>query len=1447
MIRPDLDPTHVFASTREEEMYSYPLGGPFFRDDNKAVFRLLSDLVKDQSATWIQPFQASQDGRRAWQALVTHFDGGGQKEKRISRAEATIESLTYNNERVFSFDSYSAKLLKAFRTLDDTPSQRTPAHQVRVLLEKIKFTTPEFAVIKSHVRANYRSDLQGAITYISREVSEIFPAVVPGQRNQARHRFVSEAASQQPPQSRNRSFSGLEQNNGIYTFYGVDVTDVTRWFTSQEMRMLGASGQAYIYQERDRLQGGGVGGGRGTRGGRGFGGRGRGGRGGGGGRGIGEIHTNDQSVITDITNDQGEQRSTATGTETGANDRGSNNGRRFGGGAYQGTGGGSESNGDRRRVSVVKCGPQRRVVGKMEKVWLSHENGDKEMGRNEMDTMADTCCAGKNWTLLETTGMECSVNDFAGNQVGKSSVPVATCATVVREPGSGVEVVVIGHQMLWFGEKLDKSLLNQNQIRHAGHVVRDDPTMKSNGFGIWADGLHIPFEVQGTTVFFESRAPDRHEIETLPSVTITRQELWDPHHVNITSPQSSPYQEAYGDTDAKIGLVSSLLAPSGIVRKLTAVPVPRVRQVATDRHSEVTPELLSRKWKIGLDTARATLRVTTQRGIRTAVAPITRRYRVDNLALHRNRLQGRFFTDTLFSKTLSLSGNKCAQVFTDGQFSTVYPLESKAHVGRALARFIDKVGVPESLTADLAGEQAGSSTLFNKLVRFHRVDMRWSEKGTGKQNHKAEREIGLLKQRWHRRMADSNVPRRLWDFGLVYETGLLSRIARGPDGRSGVERITGNTPDISEWVDFAFYDLVWYHNNDKVDATDEQVHLGRWLGIAHRIGSDLCYWILTKSGKVVARTTVQHVTKDDLSKPEIVEKVKQFELIVANRLDERDFTDNNSGGPGYLEDVYIEEEKRGRAGVVPTDEEYGNMIQEEIPEVDDNEPEYDEYVGTQVQIDVGGEALIGTVEKRQKGLDGKPTGRKHHNPKFDTRTYSVKFPGGVVHEFTANVIAKNMFSRMDDEGKRHFVVSEIVGHRRSGDAVSTEDGFYLSSNGNKHSRKTTKGWEIAVELRDGTQMWLPLKDVKNGYPMELAEYAVAQGIEQEPAFHWWVPATLNHMRRILKKVKKKYWRTTHKYGIKLPHSVEEALKIDRITSTTYWKDAIEKELRVVKVAWESREDLDLGEVRAGRQLIGHTEITCHMVFDVKMDLTRKARLVAGGHLTDAPSSLTYSSVVSRDSIRIAFLLASLNNLKVLACDIGNAYLNAPCREKIWFLGGPDVGTEYQGKVCVMVRALYGLKSSGASWRATLMATLYEMGFEDTKADPCVLRRKAKKDSGEEYYEVILVYVDDILLVSHNPQPVLDEINKHYKIKAGSIGEPSTYLGAQIYKHNLPDGNWAWGMSSEKYVTNAVKIVEGLLQEDGDGHHLKTTARVPVPTSYKPELDTSPELDADLTA
>jgi cyanate permease len=142
--------------------------------------------------------------------------------------------------------------------------------------------------------------------------------------------------------------------------------------------------------------------------------------------------------------------------------------------------------------------------------------------------------------------------------------------------------------------------------------------------------------------------------------------------------------------------------------------------------------------------------------------------------------------------------------------------------------------------------------------------------------------------------------------------------------------------------------------------------------------------------------------------------------------------------------------------------------------------------------------------------------------------------------------------------------------------------------------------------------------------------------------------------------------------------------------------------------------------------IGYKKITPHMVFDVKMDFTCKARLVAGGHLTEVPTSLTYSSVVSRDSIRIMFLIAALSDLKTLSADIGNAYLNAPDCEKVYAIAGKEFGSQV-GQTIVIVRALYSLKLAGAAWRAHLSGSLSSLGYKSCLADPDVWLREGIKE------------------------------------------------------------------------------------------------------------------------
>ena len=79
-----------------------------------------------------------------------------------------------------------------------------------------------------------------------------------------------------------------------------------------------------------------------------------------------------------------------------------------------------------------------------------------------------------------------------------------------------------------------------------------------------------------------------------------------------------------------------------------------------------------------------------------------------------------------------------------------------------------------------------------------------------------------------------------------------------------MEHVTAKKPFISDYSDFDFYDLVWYHPGLHPNYNDENKTLGRWLGVSHRIRGDMCYLILTKSGTVIEKTTVQHVTRDDM-------------------------------------------------------------------------------------------------------------------------------------------------------------------------------------------------------------------------------------------------------------------------------------------------------------------------------------------------------------------------------------------------------------------------------------------------------------------------------------------------------------------------------------------------------------------------------------------------------
>ena len=152
-----------------------------------------------------------------------------------------------------------------------------------------------------------------------------------------------------------------------------------------------------------------------------------------------------------------------------------------------------------------------------------------------------------------------------------------------------------------------------------------------------------------------------------------------------------------------------------------------------------------------------------------------------------------------------------------------------------------------------------------------------------------------------------------------------------------------------------------------------------------------------------------------------------------------------------------------------------------------------------------------------------------------------------------------------------------------------------------------------------------------------------------------------------------------------------------------------------------------------------------------MDFRRKARFVAGGHTTNMPAESTYAGVLSWESFCIAFNIAALNDLENFAADIQNAYLNATFSEKIVFTFGPEFGSDQKGKTKVVVRDLYGLRSSGSAFLNHLDSCMELLNEIPCRADPDGWMRKERKSDGTEYYEYMILYVDDCLEISEAPK------------------------------------------------------------------------------------------------
>ena len=154
----------------------------------------------------------------------------------------------------------------------------------------------------------------------------------------------------------------------------------------------------------------------------------------------------------------------------------------------------------------------------------------------------------------------------------------------------------------------------------------------------------------------------------------------------------------------------------------------------------------------------------------------------------------------------------------------------------------------------------------------------------------------------------------------------------------------------------------------------------------------------------------------------------------------------------------------------------------------------------------------------------------------------------------------------------------------------------------------------------------------------------------------------------------------YKFGVRVPRDSCEARFLEQKEGHTKWEDVEKVEIKQL-FDYKTFKDLGLG---AGTPE-NYKQIQCPFVYDIKHDGRYKARLVAGGHLTEPNKDQAYSGVVSLQSMRLAILAGELNGLKIMVGNIGNAYLEPYTKEKVCFTTGPEFG-DLTGHTFVIVKA-----------------------------------------------------------------------------------------------------------------------------------------------------------------
>ena len=307
----------------------------------------------------------------------------------------------------------------------------------------------------------------------------------------------------------------------------------------------------------------------------------------------------------------------------------------------------------------------------------------------------------------------------------------------------------------------------------------------------------------------------------------------------------------------------------------------------------------------------------------------------------------------------------------------------------------------------------------------------------------------------------------------------------------------------------------------------------------------MCQWVLQQNGQVVPRRTLQRLKPEEISPTNIAEANKRaaFDAEILRR-----------SGDSVVKPPPLRETRMDPINNFDYDSDDDLATVNVIPAADaidatgkpiNQQSMTDLLINAEVLLPQGDSQQMAKVIRRSIDSDGFVLGEFDENPILNSLVYDVEFPDGVVKQYAANVIAENVLSQVDTSGFHTQALDCIVLHERLGNAVSHKNAYVTTKRGVRKMRQTTIGWRFLCEWKDGSSSWVSLKSLKESNPVEIAEYVTALGLNDEPAFKWWVHYTLKKRDAIIAAINTRVRKKTHKFGIRIPGNSQEAHAIEK--------------------------------------------------------------------------------------------------------------------------------------------------------------------------------------------------------------------------------------------------------------------------------------------------------------